>query len=280
MYTSSPMRPALTSLVLALAGMLFGCDGSRDGRREPTAPSRQTVSEISVRIDQPNGSAPSVSVLAFRASVAGILPGAVLGVVDPLVDAAPEGRCELRDVAAAARSLRAQEGSVDLQALGNVSLSLTPGGLVLRPTPRVYPQLAAVVGGVIGEAGPVDMLALPDTLTFDVGAARHLVTVPSMPRMFDVSFDVSGELSLSVSGPARTFLEIRPFGATRALACAIGPTGRVTVPHDLFAELITSSGQVPISVEAVYRDAQLLDAGGQRVRLSLETRSSTVIELR
>jgi hypothetical protein len=73
-------------------------------------------------LDLPNGGAPSLSVLAFRAEVTDVTPSDVLGAVDPLVATAPESGCELRDVAATARMVRAQGGVVNLQELSGVSL--------------------------------------------------------------------------------------------------------------------------------------------------------------
>src|SRR5438552_943846 len=88
------------------AGLALGCDSGGVRGRDASTPAPQRLAEVSVRIDAPGVGAPSVSALAFRASVTGQVSD-VLGVVDPLVVSAPLG-CELRDVAAAARSLRAQ----------------------------------------------------------------------------------------------------------------------------------------------------------------------------
>src|SRR5262245_14638330 len=98
------------------AGLLFGCD-CRPPARHASAPLSQRVAEISVRVDAPSGGVPSVSLLAFRASVTGAGTGDVLGLVDPLVAAAPTAGCELRELALATRTLRAQGGSVELEAL-------------------------------------------------------------------------------------------------------------------------------------------------------------------
>ena len=55
-----------------------------------------------------------------------------------------------------------------------------------------------------------------------------LASVGSVPRRADAGslpskFSATSDLHLSVTGPARTFVELRPFGATWALAC---PTSR------------------------------------------------------
>src|SRR5205814_1737727 len=112
--------------------------------------------EVSVRIDAPSGGAPAVSLLAFRATVTGPLAASdVLGVVDPWVAPGPAARCDLHEVGATARTLRAQGGTVDLEEIANVSLMV--GEALLKPVPRVYPQLASGLGGVIGEAGPLEL---------------------------------------------------------------------------------------------------------------------------
>jgi len=46
---------------------------------------------------------------------------------------------------------------VNLEELSGVSVSADPNSPGLRPAPRVYPPFAEVVGGVIAEAGPVDI---------------------------------------------------------------------------------------------------------------------------
>jgi hypothetical protein len=288
---------------------------------------------VSVRLDAPTGGAGalsslSVSVLAFRATSTGLSASEVLSAVDPLVALPPEGRCEMRDVAGAARAVRAQGGAIELEELADVQVSLggaspggassgsaSPGGAspgslsatVLRPAPRVYPQLAAVVGGVIGEAGPIEVASLPERISLafvDAAASATATTqthlpVPALPRVLDQDgnplasggrIDITGDLPLAVTGPARSFLEIRPFGAPIAIACAVAATGRVLVPYDLMERLRAASGRVPVSFEAVFRQTHSLAPGAAGagagptapgpVQISLEARSSAVLELR
>lgn len=278
--------------VLMALALAAGCDASQRGR-DASAPTSQRVAEVSVRIDVANGGAPSVSVLAFRASVTGIGAAEVLGVVDPLVTAAPD-RCELRDVAEASRSLKTHGGAVELEELENVAVGVGAAGLSLRPVPRVYPQLASVVGGVIAEAGPVDVTAFPETVNFALpgpdGQTTSL-TVPlrELPRLLDdkggllsagARLDPGADLTVTVNGPSKTFLEIRPFGATLSIACPIGSGGRVVVPREQIERLIAASGRVPVAVEAVWRDSRPVGAAGANTRLSVEARSSAVLELR
>ncbi len=291
-------RPRLTGrqgfLVAALVSALVGtgCDtGSHGKDASPTT--SQRLSQVSVRLDFPSGSAPAVSVLAFRAEAIDMASSDVLGAVDPLVAAPPDSACELRDVAGAARALRAQGGALNLQELGGVSLQVEAGE-ALHPAPRVYPPLADVVGGVIAEAGPLDLGQIPEEFTLAVpGKTNEYATlrlvVPAAPSIADssdapldtrTSMSMRGDLVLHVSGPPPTFLEIRPFGAPSAIACAVTTGGWVVVPHDLVAKLVASAGRAPVSFEAVWRESRLLQAGSETTRVSFETRSSAVLELR
>jgi hypothetical protein len=238
-------------------------------------------------------------VLAFRAEAIDMSTSDVLGAVDPLVSPAPESACELRDVAGTARMVRAQGGTLNLQELGGVALYVAQGeqgdkAESLRPAPRVYPPLADVVSGVIAEGGPLDLGQIPKALTLMVPTrgdehATLKLTLPSAPSVSDSSqspldaratMSMKGDLVLGVSGPPRTFLEIRPFGAPTAIACAVTTGGWVVVPHDLLAKLVDSAGRAPVSFEAVWRESRLVQAGSETTRVSFEARSSAVLELR
>jgi hypothetical protein len=297
MYTSPLMQRAANGrpwalLLTTLAAANLGCDVMGSRGRDASAPLSRQVAEISVRIDAPAAGKPSVSVLAFKASVTGLAPSEVLGVVDPLVARAPEKGCEIRDVAAAARALPAQGGLVELEELANVSLDLGAGIAPLRPTPRVYPQLAAAVGGVIGEAGPLDLVALPESITVTLGGleSEGPISLPlqQVPRLLDQNgeplqgrahLDPTVDLVLTVTPPGRTFLEIRPlFGASLAIACPAGPDGRVLVRHDMLEKVAASSGRVPVTFEAVWRESKYV--AGQTPRFSIEARSAAVLDLR
>jgi hypothetical protein len=290
-----------TALLLALGALFLGlgCD-STPARRDASASSGQRVAEVAVRLDAPSGGVPAASVLAYRAAVTGVALDDVLSVIDPLVAAPPEAGCVRRDVAGAARIIGAHGGKVDLEALGALTVDLGAGSPYLRPLSRVYPDLASAVGGVVGEAGPVDLMVAPQTLglTDEATGRRLVVAVPVLPRLLDadgvalsasVAFEPGADLVLGVVGPARlvTFVELRPFGATWALACAIsardpGPTGQlesqVVIPAvelDRLADL-----RVPVSLEAVARETHALTLGGAPTRLTLEVRTSSVVELR
>lgn len=281
-------------MVLLLSAGL-ACEGGSHGKDAAPATS-QRLSQVSVRLDLPSGGAPSVSVLAFRAEAIDMATSDVLGAVDPLVSPSPESACELRDVAGTARMVRAQGGTLNLQELGGVALQVAQGEEAesLRPAPRVYPPLADVVSGVIAEAGPLDLGQVPTTMTLVVPTKgdEHTTLKLALPRAPSVSdgsetpldahttMSMRGDLVLRVSGPPRTFLEIRPFGAPSAIACAVSTSGWVVVPHDLVAKLVVTAGRAPVSFEAVWRESRLVQAGSEATRVSFEARSSAVLELR
>jgi hypothetical protein len=307
-----PTRPIWAGPLALCVLTGAACDITPRGR-DAADPSGQRIAEVAVRLDAPNGGTPSVSVVAFRATVTGVSPEEVLPAVDPLVAQPPEGACALRDVAGGARALGAQGGRVELEALHNLTLELGTtsvdgetlelvGGSVLRPSPRVYPNLASVVGGVIAEAGPIDLLDSPNLLSLGDGGAR--VAVPALPRIENAdgsllpakpSFSASRDLVLSVTGPARTFVELRPFVATWALACPVTPHPggaaneyRLVVPAAELARL--ASLRVPVKIEAVARESLVAQLGSasstapptasaSTVRLTLEVRSSAVVDL-
>jgi hypothetical protein len=279
-------------LVAVLLGTGLACDTGSHGK-DASPVTSQRLSQVSVRLDIPSGGAPSVSVLAFRAEAIDMASSDVLGAVDPLVSPAPESACELRDVAGTARMVRAQGGTLNLQELSGVSLQVEAEGF-LRPAPRVYPPLADVVSGVIGEAGPLDLGQIPEALTLVIPTkadeqATLKLMLPRAPSVADSSetpldarssMSMKGDLVLRVSGPSRTFLELRPFGAPTAIACAVASSGWVVVPHDLLAKLVASAGRAPVSFEAVWRESRLVPVGNETTRVSFEARSSAVLELR
>jgi hypothetical protein len=279
-------------LVALLLSTGLACESGSHGK-DASPVTSQRLAQVSVRLDLPSGGAPSVSVLAFRAEAIDMATSDVLGAVDPLVSPAPESACELRDVAGTARRVRAQGGTLNLQELGGIVLQ-AEAEEPLRPAPRVYPPLADVVSGVIAEAGPLDLGQVPATLTLVVPTkgdehATLKLALPRSPSVSDSSdtpldarttMSTRGDLVLRVSGPLHTFLEIRPFGAPSAIACAVTTGGWVVVPHDLLAKLVVTAGRAPVSFEAVWRESRVVQAGGETTRVSFEARSSAVLELR
>jgi hypothetical protein len=289
--SSGPIRSG-SAIMALLLGASLGCDTGTHGK-DASPIASQRLAQISVRLDLPSGGAPAVSVLAFRAETTDMASSDVLGAVDPLAAPAPESACELRDVAGTARGLRAQGGMIDLQELGGVALHIEAEE-PLRPAPRVYPPLADVVSGVIAEAGPLDLGQIPESLSLDVPTRidDHTTIKLALSRLPSVSdsseqpldartsVSIKGDLVLRVSGPPRTFLELRPFGAPSAIACAVTMGGWVVVPHDLLTKLVATAGRAPVSFEAVWRDSRLVQAGSETTRVSFEARSSAVLELR
>ena len=281
------------TLAFLFAPLILGCE-TGPHMRDGSVPLTQRVAEVSLRLDVPTTGAPALSALAFRADVTDRSAVDVLGVVDPLVAPAPDGPCELRDVAGQARVLRAQGGAVSLEELSGVSVASGPNGPGLRPAPRVYPPLAEVVAGVIAEAGPVDIAEVPQALALELlgpadRPAKVILNVPGAPRVLDRNqvplatggrLDASGDLVLQVTGPERTFLEIRPYGAPVAVACAVGAGGLVVVSHDLLVRMAAAAGGVPVSIEAVWRESRMVATAVPPTRVSVEVRSSTMVDLR
>ena len=281
---------------IAVVALVAGaaCDTTPRGR--DAAAGAQRVSEAAVRFEVVGDGSPSVSMLAYRASASGISTDDVLSIVDPLTAPAPEGFCVVRDVAGAPRALGASGGKVELEALSglHLDLALGAGNIAVTPSPRVYPDLASVVGGVVAEAGPVALEGAPTGLALaDEAGNRAALGFPAQPRLIGPEggalpansvLSVSGDLVLGVSGapsppsPHPAFLELRPFGATWALACPVGSHDRVLIPAVEVARL--ANLHVPVSIEAVTRETHLLNVGGSSVRLTLEVRSSSVVELR
>jgi hypothetical protein len=299
------------------------CDGVPRARDASAPPATQTA-EVSVRFDVNPTKLPAVSVLAFQASAAGVAPRDVLGIVDPLAAAEPERDCELRDVDLSASALVARGGSIELQEMGGIGIALgstdpaAPAitAAILRPFPRLYPDVATVVGGVVAEAGPLPLSALPDRislLTADSDLAREELAVPAAPRILTVNgaplaagakIDAAEGLTLGVSGGPGTIVEIRPFGATAAVACVVPAASTapaatdgestLVVPRVLLARLSGGAGAatlagvagggaaapIPASLEVLRRGRARVASLGTPSRLSVEVRSSTAVELR
>jgi hypothetical protein len=284
MYISQLMSPLLQrSLLLCGAVLSLGCDPTTGGR-DASAPTSQRVSEVRVRIEAPSGGVPAVSVLAFRASVTGLPASDVLGVIDPVV-ASTTSRCELQEIGTPTDRLRG--GRIDLEEVGPVSIALG-SDTTLKSVPRVYPQLGSAVVGVLGEAGPMNLAALPDSIDVSLPGeeTRFPLAIPGVPRLIDQNgealaagtrLDPNHDVQLNVVGPAHA-VEIRPFGASRFIACPVGPGGRVLVSRDLLDRLKAAGSHGAVSFEAVWRDSRL--AGAQATRLSIEARSSAVLDLR
>jgi hypothetical protein len=313
-----PLAHSIATAALTVAPLLgAACDSTPRGR--DASPGSQRVAEVAVRFEVAGDAPPSVSVLAYQAAVSGTGTDDVLSVVDPLTAPAPEGYCSFRDVAGAARALGAAGGRVELEALPGWRLDLGDGRALLSASPRVFPDIASVVGGVVAEVGPLDLprpagrlgahgqadlidgdasLGWPSGLALlDANGGRiALVPPPPVRLVGPLGSQLPANSSISVSAAATAsgdlifglgpsdvratpaFVELRPFGATWALACPALGRDRVVVPAVEVARL--AGLRVPVSVEAVSRETRGLVLAGAPVRLTVEVRASSVVELR
>jgi hypothetical protein len=292
---------ALTALVAAGA-LTAACDG---GAHPPDAQTTvsATSAELSVRFDVAGDKPPTVSVLGFRAATAGPDGEDVLGLVDPLSAAAPDQGCALRDVDEATSALVSRGSSIDLEELGGVGVGFDPADPtvpLVRPFPRVFPDVAGVVGGVVAESGPQPLAAMPEHVSLysaDSELAIAELAVPALPRLATVNgivptagarIETTSGIALSLGAAAGAIVELRPFGATVAVTCSV-PTNAsteavVVIPRALLVHLFASRSSATSGVAAsleVARRTQIrepLAAGGARV--SVEVRSALALELR
>ena len=272
-----------------------------DAQTQPAAYS----AELSVRFEVSPDRPAMVSVLGFRAAAAGPETD-VLGLVDPLAAAAPDQGCVLRDVDLANRALVLRGSSIDLEELGGVGVGLGAAGApltVLRTFPRVYPDVAGVVGGVVGEAAPQPVAGLPEHVSLfsaDSEIAVAELAVPALPKLLAVNgsapaaglrVDTSGGLTLSLGAAGGSLVELRPFGATVVVSCAV-PTNAstealVTVPRALLAHLrapdangALGNTSTPVSIELARRVRAREPLVTSGARVSVEVRSTLAVELR
>jgi hypothetical protein len=321
---------AARAVSAAVPFVLVGLSACGDAPRPvdaQTAPSTQSA-EISIRFDVTAGHPSTVQVLAFRATttttttttLAGGTNGPVewnpdvLGIVDPLAAAAPEQGCALRDIDLATTAVMLRGGSIELQELTGIGVGMstsTGEGLaatetLLRPFPRLYPDVATVVGGVVGEIGPHALSALPDHVTLFTAESElpvATVSVPAAPHMVafnGVALETGGTaaipqidardgVSVTVAGGAGGRIEVRPFGATIAAACAIPANAPaeavVTLPRAFVAQLARAMGgpsgaPFAASIELARRTPLRPSLGAAGARISVEVRSAATVELR
>src|SRR5262245_7775047 len=138
------------ALVAGVAAALAGaaCDGTPSAVDASTPVASHTAA-VSVRIDVAPNRPASLTVLAFRAAFSGVAPGDVLGLVDPLAAAGPDRECALRDVDRTAADLVARGDAIELEELTGVAVALGDGdaagvaaGTAVRPSARLYPDVA------------------------------------------------------------------------------------------------------------------------------------------
>jgi hypothetical protein len=196
-----------------------------------------------------------------------------------------------------------------------------PASLV-RTFPRVFPDVGGVVGGVVGEAGPQPLSVLPEHVSLyspDSELPIGELAVPQLPRLLAVNgsaptpgarIDVAGGLSLTLGAPSGAVVELRPFGATVAVICAVPQNAStealVTVPPALLAHLLSSGpsegpappakssseqgslsltrsvagASVGVSIEVARRTRLRVPVANSITRVSVETRSALAVELR
>ncbi len=289
----------MAAAVLVGGALASACEGET---RQPEAAARVTVpsAELSIRFDVADARPPSVSVLGFRAAAAaGPNAPDVLGLVDPLWAGAPDQGCALHDVDRAASALGARGETIDLEELSGVGVGFGPGEPLVRPFPRLFPDVAGVVGGVVAESAPQSLAALPDRLSI-YGAESELpvaeLAVPQLPRLLaangkapapGMQIDTGEGVTLSLANAAGALIELRPFGATVAVSCAV-PTNAstealVTIPRALLVHLPRGRGRgrgVSVSIEVARRVRAREPLAPSGARVSVEVRSAMAAELR
>jgi hypothetical protein len=306
---AAPVRSTLAALALALGA----CGAPPPSVDAQAAPATESA-EIAIRFDVSAGKPKTAQVLAFRATTT--VPGSnawhpdVLGIVDPLAAASPDQGCALRDIDLAATTLMLRGGSIELQEMTGIGVGVGGAGAsgesLLRPFPRLYPDVATIVGGVVAEAGPTPLTALPERVTIFTAESELPVTdvaVPAAPRIVGINgglLDQTGDLGVlrleaqdalgvTVAGGAGGRLELRPFGATIAAVCAIpaSATGEafVSIPRALVAQMARATGAplgsaIPASFEVARRTHIVQGLGATYARVSVEVRSATTVELR
>jgi hypothetical protein len=296
----------------ALTILFAGCGApprAVDAQAAPTAES----AEVSIRFDVSAGKPPTVEVMAFRATTTSVLSGPagpvswkadVLGIVDPLAATAPEQGCALRDIGLSANTLMLRGGSIELREMTGIGVGIAglPGAeTVVRAFPRLYPDVATVVGGVVAEAAPQALSTVPERVTLFTAESELPAAdlpVPVAPRVVGLNgsvpeagarIDAQNGVAVTISGGAGGRLELRPYGATIAAACAIpanaAPETVVTIPRSFVAQIARVMGVAPgapfaASLEVARRTHLLQSLSGTDARISVEVRSGSTVELR
>lgn len=277
-------------------------------------PSART-SAVSLRIDVPNGKPASLTVLSFRAAFSGVAATEVLGIVDPLAASAPLRDCALRDVDETAGTMITRGDAIELEELAGVGISAGELPAMLRPSPRLYPDVTPTIGGVVGEAGPVRLTTLPaeirvaagdalgatppEAATLGVPATGWVRLVNGVIPRDGLVIETGADLNLSVSAApsataagAETALELRPLGATVALSCVIPAEAAMAataqgfpfaVSRQALGALMGRSGAAPgapvaAALDLVRRSTSRLPVSATRI--SVEVRTSTFVEIR
>jgi hypothetical protein len=235
-----------------------------------------------------------------------------LGLVDPLSGSSPARDCQLRDIDSAAAALAATGDGIELEELSGIGIAMTDATTAIRTSPRLFPDVAPAIGGVVSEAGPVSLAAWPAQFRIANGASGeatgHSFAVPSPGRVTTVngaipvantSIAVSGDLNLGflAGGPGENTVELRPFGATVALICRLPSSSFATKPaadpgagealsfvvsRPLIRALVAAAGAAPTSPVAASLDVVRRPGGDVALadtRVVVEARTSILVEL-
>ena len=158
-----------------------------------------------------------------------------------------------------------------------------------------------MVGGIVAEAGPLALGVLPERVGLLTPASElplEELAVPAAPRITAVNgaalatgskLDARDGLTITVAGGAGTVVELRPFGATVAIACVMPDTAvgesTLVVPRALIARLSGGTGgpagaAIPASLDVLSRARVRVAPLATSSRLSIEVRASTAVEIR
>ena len=125
---------------------------------------------------------------------------------------------------------------------------------MIRTFPRVYPDVAGVVGGVVGEASPQPITSLPEHVSSispdselpvaelaGAGAAQAAGDQRLGARRRHARRRERRASRLSLAAAGGSFIELRPFGATVVVSCAVPSNAStesvVSIPRALLAHL-------------------------------------------
>ena len=289
-----------------LASAAWGCDGTPPAMDAATSTSEH-LSAISLRVDALPDKQPTLSVLGFRATFSGVPAGDVLGLVDPLSGASPARDCQLRDIDSAAAALAATGKGIELEELSGVGVSMINAATTFRTSPRLFPDVAPAIGGVVSEAGPISLSDWPALVrvaggsdaagrTFAVPSPGRVATVNGTAPIANSSVVVAGDLNLTfvAAGAGENTVELRPFGATVALICRLPASSKpaadpatvdtlaFVVSRPLLRSLVTAAGGATDGAMAASLDVVRRPEGDATVadtHVAVEARTSILVEL-
>ena len=231
--------------------------------------------------------------LGFRATFSGVPAGDVLGLVDPLSGASPARDCQLRDIDSAAAALAATGKGIELEELSGVGVSMINAATTFRTSPRLFPDVAPAIGGVVSEAGPISLSDWPALVRV---ASGRVATVNGTAPIANSSVVVAGDLNLTfvAAGAGENTVELRPFGATVALICRLPASSKpaadpatvdtlaFVVSRPLLRSLVTAAGGATDGAMAASLDVVRRPEGDATVadtHVAVEARTSILVEL-